>query len=174
MVTIEAKDNHVSIPENASWIKIIGELTHLVIPEHVTYVECYELGLETIDVHDNVEFLYCNDNLLSELTIPSNLLCLHASHNMLKKIKCRGKLTRLFSFSINNNLIEDLDIELPHDRVVQPLALAVCACKGRQRQQPDDCVLQLLAPVRSLGTVGHGRGHDGHGDVLQCSCLVST
>jgi hypothetical protein len=101
-------------PQTLTHLILYGNMDNLIIPDGITDIECNNLGLIQIYISESVEYLQCTNNNLKTIELPKNILCASIDNNKITKIICREPLTRLFSLTVNNNLITDFDIKLPN------------------------------------------------------------
>ena len=93
-------------------IRLTQNIDKWIVPDWATYVECENCELESIVLHENVEFLFAQNNLIKELHVPSGIRCLDVKNNKITRITSNGPLVGLFSLDIRNNNISRLELDI--------------------------------------------------------------
>ena len=102
-----------NLPKHIEEIELIGKLNHFDTPYGLNVVDCNNMGLQTIHISDDLKWLFCSCNEITEIELPDDIEMAVLSDNKLVKIKARSQLTSLKCLDISNNMITDFDIKLP-------------------------------------------------------------
>lgn len=91
-------------------IRLVDQTKHWEVPEWATYIECDGMRVEHVKLHDNVEFFYAKNNMLTELRVPVGIRCLDIQNNHVTRLTSDGPLTNLFSLDIRNNNMASFEL----------------------------------------------------------------
>jgi hypothetical protein len=93
-----------------------SEMTNLIVPDGVEYLQASNMGLTNLYLSDSIDIVYCMSNSLTQLELPVDVGIVYASTNRIRKLTTRDnkRLTRLGYLDISeNSKLERIDIEPP-------------------------------------------------------------
>jgi Leucine-rich repeat (LRR) protein len=107
-------EDTISLPLSVTRLEIKeSHIKNLYIPRHITWVMCYNNGIEELDLGFNLKHLYCGYNCIKAFHIQKKLETLDISNNILKTLTIDPANQFLSSLDIRGNQVEDFDALLP-------------------------------------------------------------
>lgn len=113
-------------PDDVSYVIISGDfLDELIIPEGVTELYCFNLGLKKLHLPSTAEYVYASNNCLLELDVPPKISFLDVSYNPLYNLRfLDNTVPELLRLKVRDTYISSLRI-----RISKKAYLNACGCR---------------------------------------------
>lgn len=120
MYVYNITDQNISdliIPEYITNLEFCGQLSEYSINDHITDFWCFGLGLQSLKLNENLQWLVASNNCLTSLELSSSLVYVDLNKNILNSLTAKTNLTNIKVLDIRHNCFDKFDLLLPKNMV---------------------------------------------------------